>query len=59
MKRFFTPRVQGALRHALTSIGPIVAYLGVAEDATWQIWVGAVMAFIGFAGSWFAPEKKQ
>ncbi len=53
------PRVMGALRHLLTSLGPLLAAHGVTDDQTWQIWVGVTMAAIGFWASMTAPEKRK
>lgn len=53
------PRVQGALRHLLTSLGPLLAAHGVTTDAYWQISVGVLMAAVGFWASITAPEKRQ
>ena len=58
MERLKDPKVQGALRHALTALGPLIAASGITTDALWQIVVGIVMAFIGFYTSWTAKEKK-
>lgn len=52
------PKVQGALRHLLTSIGPLLAANGVTTDAYWQIGVGFFMAAVGFWASITAKEKK-
>lgn len=53
------PRVMGALRHLLTSVGPLLAAHGVTTEAYWQIGVGVFMALLGFWASITAPEKKQ
>jgi hypothetical protein len=57
LKTFFSARIQGQLRHLLTTFGPLLAAHGLTTDAVWQLWVGLTMAILGFAGSWFAPEK--
>jgi len=57
MTKLRDPRVQGALRHVLTAAGPMVAAMGWADDATWQVVVGIVMALVGFYTSWTAKEK--
>ena len=59
MEKFFSPRMQGQLRHLLTSIGPVLATHGVMADAMWQVWAGLFMATLGFVASWFAPEKGE
>ena len=59
MTKLHDPRVQGALRHLLTAVGPLLAAFGYMDDATWQTIVGALMAALGFALSWKAPEKKD
>lgn len=56
--KFLSPKVMGAFRHMLTSLGPLLAAHGVTTDAYWQLIVGIIMALIGFAASWYAPEKK-
>ncbi|MBY6005363.1 hypothetical protein KUV62_15665 [Salipiger bermudensis] len=53
------PQVQGALRHLLTSMGPLLAAHGITTDAYWQGVVGIFMALLGFWLSVTAPEKKQ
>lgn len=57
MEKLKDPKVQGALRHLLTSVGPLLATNGVVSDIKWQIGVGIVMAGIGFWASWTAKEK--
>ncbi|MHC9235027.1 Pam3-gp28 family putative phage holin [Pseudooceanicola sp. 502str34] len=52
------PQVQGALRHLLTALGPLLAAHGITSDAYWQAGVGAFMAALGFYLSVTAPEKK-
>lgn len=59
MEKLRNPKVQGALRHLLTSCGPLLAAFGVMDDAEWQIVVGVGMAGIGFYLSLTAPEKKS
>ena len=59
MSHIFTPQVMGALRHLLTSLGPLLAAHGVTTEAYWQMAVGILMALVGFIASWKAPEKKQ
>lgn len=49
---------EGLIRHVLTGVGPIMAYLGWVDEATWATIAGAVLAVVGVAWSWFAPEKK-
>lgn len=53
------PKVAGQLRHLATALGPLIAMLGIADETTWQIAAGVVLALVGFLGSWFAPEKKR
>lgn len=57
MERLKDPKVQGAFRHLMTSLGPLLAARGVVEDIYWQMVVGLVMAVVGFWASWTAPEK--
>lgn len=57
MNRLKDPKVQGALRHLLTSVGPVLASHGVTTEAYWQIIVGLLMAGLGFWASWTAKEK--
>jgi len=63
------PKVQGALRHLLTAIGPVVALLAAVDEPmvflaslirpeNWPALVGLLMAALGFWASWVAPEKK-
>lgn len=59
MEKLKDPRVQGALRHLLTALGPLLAAKGIVDDATWQILVGVAMAALGFYASLTAPEKKK
>ncbi len=58
MRKFFSPKIQGSLRHVLTSVGPVLAMNGTASESDWQVGVGVIMAVIGFVGSWVAPEKQ-
>jgi hypothetical protein len=58
MERLKDPKVQGALRHLLTAIGPILVVHGVTDGATWEMYVGAGFAGLGFYGSWTAKEKQ-
>lgn len=58
MKQLLSPQVRGALRHLLSSIGPLVAIHGVTTDAYWQMGVGVLMAALAFYDSWTAAEKK-
>lgn len=57
-ERLKDPRIHGALRHLLTSIGPVVAAQGWATETAWQMGVGVVIAGLGFWASWTASEKK-
>ena len=57
MDKITDPRIQGTIRHLLTSFGPLLAASGVASEAHWQIVVGIIMAGLGFWGSWTAKEK--
>lgn len=59
MSKLQDPKVQGAIRHLLTSLGPLLASHGVVTEAYWQIAVGVAMALLGFWTSWTAKEKKQ
>lgn len=69
MKKLMTPKVQGALRHLLTAIGPVLAVLMASDDPMtllkslispqhWPSLVGFLIAALGFYASWAAPEKK-
>lgn len=51
-------KMRGALRHMLSSVGPLLAAHGITTDAYWQILVGILMAGLAFYDSWKAPEKK-
>ncbi|WP_424974276.1 hypothetical protein [Dinoroseobacter sp. S124A] len=53
------PKLMGAARHLLTSLGPLLAVYGVTTDAYWQIIVGVGMAVWGFWASVTAPEKRK
>ena len=57
--KLMQPRILGAFRHMLSSLGPLLAANGWLSDATWQTIVGVAMAALAFGWSWFAPEKKQ
>ncbi|MFV1620454.1 hypothetical protein [Phaeobacter sp. JH20_26] len=70
MSKLRNPKVQGALRHLLTAIGPVLAVIMAAEDpaallraligaAGWPSLVGVIMAVLGFWASVTAPEKRQ
>ena len=57
MSKFLDPRVQGALRHLLTSVGPLVASHGWTTEANWQLFTGIGLSLLGFYASWTASEK--
>ena len=59
LQQLLSPKMRGALRHLLTSIGPLVAAHGVTSEAYWAIIVGLLMGALGFYDSWTAPEKKS
>lgn len=59
MNEYFTPKIQGQVRHLLTAFGPLLSYYGIVNDGEWEIWGGVVMAIMGFIWSWRAPEKTQ
>jgi len=69
MSKLRNPKVQGALRHLLTAIGPVMAVVMTAPDpwalakslmgsAGWPAVVGLIMAGLGFWTSWTAKEKR-
>lgn len=69
MDKLRNPKVQGALRHLLTAIGPVLAVIMAADDpwalllalfsaAGWPSLVGVIMAGLGFWASLTAPEKR-
>ena len=58
MKRFMTPKMQGQLRHVLSGVGMVLVAGGYTSEAMATAGVGLVMAVVGMAWSWFAPEKK-
>lgn len=57
LKKILGPKMRGALRHALSSLGPLIAAHGITSDAYWQTLVGVLMASLAFYDSWTAPEK--
>ncbi|GAB5434802.1 MAG: hypothetical protein EpisKO_41720 [Epibacterium sp.] len=70
MEKLKTPKIQGALRHLLTALGPIIAILMAVDDPfallsslvrpeNWPAIVGLLMAALGFWSSWSAPEKQH
>ena len=70
MSKFRNPKVQGALRHLLTALGPVLAILAAVDDPmvllkslialeNWPAVVGLLMAVLGFWASWTAKEKKE
>lgn len=58
MQRILSPKMRGALRHLLSSFGPLLAANGLVTDATWQSVVGVIMTALAFYDSWKAPEKQ-
>ena len=52
LDRLLSPKMRGALRHVLSSIGPLVAAHGFTTDAHWQMGVGTLMAVLAFYDSW-------
>ena len=59
LQPFSDPKVNGAFRHLLTSMGPVLAINGFGSESEWQLYLGLVMAVLGFVGSWTANEKKN
>lgn len=70
MSKLRNPKVQGALRHLLTALGPVLAILAAVDDPmvllkslialeNWPAVVGLLMAVLGFWASWTAKEKKE
>jgi len=70
MSKLRNPKVQGALRHLLTALGPMLAILAAVDDPmallkslialeNWPAVVGLLMAVLGFWASWTAKEKKE
>lgn len=52
-------QILGFVRHLLTSVGGYVAGRGwLTEDLATEA-VGIVVAIVGFAWSYFSPEKKD
>ena len=58
-------RILGLIRHVMSALGPLIMYLGLADEAEWTALSGAVIAAIGglvtvwaFIASWFAREKR-
>lgn len=69
MHKLKDPKVQGALRHLLTALGPVLFLFMAAPDpvallrtlisaAGWPSLVGLLMAVLGFWQSWTAREKR-
>lgn len=72
MEKLTDPKVMGALRHLLSSVGPVVGVMAslVASGAitwgqalaalgtSWEAIVGLVMAALAFWASWTAKEKR-
>lgn len=52
IKQLLSPKMRGALRHMLSSVGPLLAAHGVTTDAYWQVLVGLLMAALAFYDSW-------
>ena len=50
--KLLSPKMRGALRHALTGLGPLLARHGVTSDEYWQIVVGVMMAALAVYDSW-------
>lgn len=53
------PKAAGALRHILTAGGGYLAGSGYIEAENAEALAGAIVTIIGFAWSFFAPEKKR
>jgi hypothetical protein len=58
INRIMNPKVQGAFRHLMTALGPVLAVHGVTDGATWEMYIGVGMAGFGFIASWNAAEKQ-
>lgn len=53
------PQIAGQLRHGLSLLGGVLASKGVVDDISWELYLGLLLAFLAFAGSWLAPEKVE
>jgi hypothetical protein len=51
--------VLGLIRHILTAAGPVVALLGVTDQATFDLVAGAGLTIIGTAWSVFDKLRKR
>ena len=51
-------KILGMVRHALTFGGGLVVGRGLVDEATMVQIIGAAMTLIGYAWSYYAPEKK-
>ena len=58
LDKFFSPKVQGALRHFLTSAGGVLVAKGYVDAGIVEAGVGVIMTGLGFYWSWASPEKK-
>lgn len=57
MSKLLNPKMRGAVRHMLSSLGPLLATHGFTTEAYWQMIVGVIMALLAFYDSWTAKEK--
>lgn len=51
-------QIQGFIRHILTALGGLAVGKGWVDESTATQLVGGAATIIGFAWSFFAPEKK-
>ena len=52
-------KILGLVRHILTAGGGYLVGQGIIDESQAMEIVGALITVIGFAFSYFAPEKKQ
>lgn len=44
----------GVVRHVLTAVGAVAAYMGWTDDATWATIMGSLMVMVPMVWSWMA-----
>lgn len=58
MERLRDPKIQGQVRHLLSSAGAILAAKGYVDGGLWELGIGLVMAVVALWMSWTATEKR-
>lgn len=53
-ERTMDEKKMGVVRHVLTAVGAVAAYMGWTDDATWATIMGSLMVMVPMVWSWMA-----